>query len=143
VGEPLVRSILRSLVQQIAHRMAPGIVGAEVQAIAQPVLEINLQAIVVVVAIRILIGQGAEVWIGLEEVERVLAGHGEPGGDAWGELVADQAAEIRWAGRQRLGQRARNALVQIQNEGRIPEALGIGKRRLTSERAKSGLKNGE
>jgi hypothetical protein len=32
---------------------------------------------------------------------------------------------------------------QIQDEGRIAEALGIGKRRLVSERPESGLENGQ
>src|SRR5205823_6981757 len=56
--------------------------------------------------------------------------------DAGGDLVADEAAEIRRAGGQRLGERARHTLVQVLNEGRIAEALGSGKRRLSSERPK-------
>ena len=106
-------------------------------------LEINLQPVVVVITIRILIGQAAQVRIGLEEVERVLATHVEPGCDAGGELVAHKPTEIRRAGSQRLCKRARNALVQIQNEGCVAEALRIGKRRLISERPESGLENGQ
>src|SRR5262249_50856136 len=53
-GEPLVSSGLISLVQQVAERVTPDIVGAEVQAIIEPLLDVKLQPIVVVVAIRIL-----------------------------------------------------------------------------------------
>src|SRR5947199_651191 len=106
-GEPLVSSRLISFVQQVTQRFTPHIVDAEVQAIAEPVLHIDLESVVVVVAIRSLIGQATQVRIGLEKVDRERAGHGETSGDARGYFVADEAAKIRRAGGQRLGERAR------------------------------------
>src|SRR5262245_52263302 len=140
---PGVAGGLIGFVQNVAQRMAPGIVGAEQQTTAVLLLQINLQGVVVVVAIRILISQRAQIRIGLEEVDRECAGNVESGRDAGGEFIGHQTAEIRRSGRQRLGQCARDALVQIRFDRRAREALSSGNRSLVSERSKSGLENGQ
>src|SRR5262245_22745189 len=123
--------------------MTPHIVGAKVQTIVVSVLHVDLETVVVVVAVRILIGQGAQVRIGLEEVDRIRAGHVKTGGYASRQLISHHPAQIRSSGGQRISQRACNALVQILNECSVPEALASGKRRLTAERPERRLKNGK
>src|SRR5207244_3406945 len=77
VGEPLVRSVLSSTVQQVAERVRPDIVGAERQSRPVLLLEINLERVVVVVAVRILVVHVVQERVGAEEVERVFASRRE------------------------------------------------------------------
>src|SRR5215510_15295963 len=99
---------------------------------------------VVVVTIRILIGQAAQIRIGLEQIDGKRTGGCERIGwrrSAGIDLVTHQTAEICWIGRQRRGQCAGHALIQILNESGIAKALRIGNCGLSSKRRKRSLKN--
>src|SRR5262249_22478829 len=103
VREPLVCRSLISSVQLVAERMRPDVVGVEQQAMAELLLEINLEPAVVVVAVRILVVHGVQERVGAEEVEGKSAGCCETDAGARSEVASDQAAKVGGRGGQRIG----------------------------------------